>query len=55
MQKRTERRQIRKGYDYEKDKAGFERYKQDTKEIEEYKEKVQTQELQHARDSYLKL
>ena len=33
----------------------MERYKKDQREIEEFNDKVHAKELQHARDSYLKL
>ena len=52
---RSQRRQHTIDHDAKLDRLGVERYKKDTKDVEEYIEKVQQKELQRARESYLKL
>ncbi len=52
---RSSRRQHTIDHDANLDKLGYIRYKNDTKQVEEYIEKVQSKELGRARESYAKL
>ena len=49
------RRQHTLDHDANLDRQGYIRYKNDTKQVEEYIEKMQTKELNRAKESYAKL
>jgi DNA-directed RNA polymerase subunit N (RpoN/RPB10) len=54
-EKRSERRRFTKEHDEKLDDLGVKRYKKDKRMVEEYIEKVKHNELERAKDSYLKL
>jgi len=54
-EQRQNARKLTLDHEAKLDRMGYDRYRQDKKQVEEYIEKVQRKELERARDSYLKL